>query len=378
MKLLYSVLKLDPESREGIIGATSALGIIVNLLIALTKVIIGALASSIAIISEGVNNAADVLTSVLTLLGAKLAGKAPDKKHPFGYGRIEYLTGLVIAVLILVTGVEMVINAVKLIIHPEPVSISYLSLFIVAGSAVIKFFLGVYTIKMGKKANSSALEGVGLDCRGDAFASLITIVSALLFILFKWNLDAYAGLITSAIIIKAGVEVLMSTVSELIGRPGEEEMAEHIYKTVRATDGVLNAADLMLHNYGPGAWSGSMNLELDHNMTVGEVYKFLHALQLKIMHEDHVTMVFGIYAVDNDSDQSHKIRKDIASFVRTKEHIVSYHAVYLEPGTNRIYVDLVVDYDMKERKATEEEFLEYMNGLYPQNEIVLTIETEYV
>lgn len=378
MKIIYSLLKLDPESREGIIGATSALGIVTNLLIALIKVIIGALASSIAIISEGVNNAADVLTSVLTLLGAKLAGKHPDKKHPFGYGRIEYLTGLVIAVLILVTGVEMVINSVKLIIHPEPVSISYLSLFIVAGSAVIKFFLGVYTIKMGKKANSAALEGVGLDCRGDAFASVITIAAALIFLLFHVSLDAYAGLITSGIIIKAGIEVLMSTVSELIGRPGEEEMAEHIYKTVRGTEGILNAADLMLHNYGPDAWSGSMNVELDHSMTVGEVYKFLHALQLKIMHEDHVTMVFGIYAVDNDGAYSHELRQRIAAFVREKEHVLSYHAVYLEPGTDRIYVDLVVDYEIKERETVEKEFRAYMKELYPEKEIVLTLETMYV
>lgn len=378
MKLIYSVLKLDPESREGIISATSALGIVTNLCIALIKVIIGALASSIAIISEGVNNAADVLTSVLTLLGSKLAGKYPDKKHPFGYGRIEYLTGLVIAVMILVTGVEMVINAVKLILHPEPVNISYLSLFVVAGSAVIKYILGVYTIKMGKKANSSALEGVGLDCRGDAFASLITIASALIFLLFDVSLDAYAGLITSAIIIKAGVEVLMSTVSELIGRPGEEELANHIYKTVRSTEGIINSADLMLHNYGPDAWSGSMNVELDHGMTVGEAYKFLHALQLKIMHEDHVTMVFGIYAVDNDGEYSHELRKNIAAFVREKEHILSYHAVYMEPGTNRIYVDLVVDYDMKEREPIEREFRAYMKELYPENEIVLTLETEFV
>lgn len=378
MKILYSVLKLDPNTREGIIGATSALGIIVNLFIALIKVIIGVFASSIAIISEGINNAADVLTSVLTLLGAKLAGKHPDKKHPFGYGRIEYLTGLVIAVLILVTGVEMVISAIKLIIHPEPVSISYLSLFIVAGSAVIKFFLGVYTIKMGKKANSSALEGVGLDCRGDAFASLITIVSALVFLIFGLSLDAYAGLITSVIIIKAGAEVLLSTVSELIGRPGEEELASRLYKIVRSTDGVLNAADLMLHNYGPDAWSGSMNLELDHSKTVGEVYKFLHALQLKIMQEEHVTMVFGIYAVDNDGERSSRIRKDIAAFVRAQDHIISYHAVYLEPDTNRLYVDLVVDYELKDREKLEKEFLGYMKDLYPESEIVLTIETEYV
>ena len=142
MKFFYRLFRQDPESREGIISMTSGLGIVVNLLIAAAKVIIGLISSSMAIISEGVNNATDALTSVLTLVGTKLAKKHPDEKHPFGYGRIEYLTSLVIAILILVTGTEMLISSVKLVIHPEEMSVSWLAIAIVAGSAVIKFILG--------------------------------------------------------------------------------------------------------------------------------------------------------------------------------------------------------------------------------------------
>ena len=213
MKLICKLFRLDPDSREGIITTTSGLCILANFFIASIKVVVGLLSSSIAIISEGVNNASDVLTSLLTLIGTRLAGKHPDEKHPFGYGRIEYLTSLVIAVLILIAGAEMLLGSAKRIFEPADLSISYIDLAIVAVSAVVKFFLGNYAIKMGKKADSGALEAVGLENRSDAFVSTVTIASALIFVLFHISLDAWAGLFTSAMILKAGIVVLSRTVS---------------------------------------------------------------------------------------------------------------------------------------------------------------------
>lgn len=379
MKLIYKIFRQNPDTREGIIAATSGLGIAVNILIAASKVVIGLIASSIAIISEGVNNAADALTSLLTLLGAKLAGKHPDKKHPFGYGRIEYLTGLVIAVLILVTGVEMLIGAVKLIFEPnENLEFSVLSLVIVAVSAVVKFFLGLYTIRMGKKAGSGALEGVGLECRNDAFVSVVTIVTAVIWLVWGFSIDAYAGIFTSLLIIKAGFEVLRDTVSELLGRPGEKELAAAIYKQVRETEGVLGAADMMLHNYGPDRWSGSVNVEIDHEKPVGEVYEKLHQLQLRIMHEQNVVMVFGIYAVDEDHAGMKELRSDIGAFVLRTEHVRSFHALYLDPHSDALYVDLVVDYDLSDWDALRRDFIDYMKTVRPDREVILTVETEFV
>ncbi len=378
MNLIYKLFHLDPDSREDTIAATSGLGIAVNLLVSIAKVIVGLLASSIAIVSEGANNAADALTSVLTLVGTKLAGKHPDKDHPFGYGRIEYLTSLVISVLILITGVEMLTSSVKLIFHPEELSISYLSLIIVAVSAVIKFFLGVYTIRMGKKAGSGALEAVGLDCRNDSFVSVVTIASALVFLIFHYSIDAYAGVFTSVIIIKAGIEVLKDTVSDLLGRPGEKELATKIYQEVLHTPGIVGAADMMLHNYGPEAYSGSVNIEIDHSKTVGEVYEVIHQLQLRIMHEYKVTMVFGIYAVDNDHEYIKALRKTIAKFVSGQENVKSFHAVYLDQNSDKLYCDFIVTYDQKDWDGLRDSFVEYMKEFYPDKEIELTIETEFV
>lgn len=378
MKFLYKLLKQDPSSREGIISVTSVLGILANLLIAAVKVVIGLLASSIAIMSEGVNNASDALTSVLALIGTKLAGKHPDEKHPFGYGRIEYLTSLVIAVLILVTGVEMLTSSVKLVFAPEEMSISILSLVIIAVSALIKFFLGIYTIRMGKKADSSTLEAVGIDCRNDSFISVITILSAVIFLVFHLSIDAYVGIFTSLIIIKAGLEVLKDTVGDLLGRPGEKELANKLYKEIRSTDGILNAADMMLHNYGPDAYSGSVNVEIDQSKSVGDVYQFLHELQLRIMHEYHVTMVFGVYAVDNDREYSKELRRTVGQFVTSHEHVKSFHAVYLDPHSDKLYCDLVVDYNLRDWEPLKEEFSAYMKEKCPDKTLELTIETEFV
>ena len=378
MNLFYKLFKQDPNTREGIIVTTSGMGILVNLLIAVTKIVVGLISSSIAIISEGANNAGDALSSVMALIGAKLAKKHPDEKHPFGYGRIEYLCGLVIAVVILVTGIELLIGSAKRIFHPETLHISYIALVLVALSAAAKFFLGNYTVRMGRKVGSTALEAVGTDCKTDCFASIITIVSALIFLVFKWNVDAYAGVITSLLLIKAGVEALRETLSEILGRPGDKELAAKLYKEIRSTDGILAAVDMMLHNYGPEAWSGSVNVEIDHKKTVGEIYQFLHELQLRIMHEYHVTMVFGVYAVDYDGEYMKELRKTIAGFIRKQEHVKSFHAVYIDQRSDKIYCDFIVDYELKDWEELKKEFEQYMAEKYTGKEIVLTIETEYV
>lgn len=378
MKLLYRILKQDPDSREGVVVATSALGILVNLILAAMKVIVGTMVSSIAIISEGVNNASDSATALITIVGTKLASKHPTEKHPFGYGRIEYLTSLLISVLILLTGFELLKSSIQRILNPEEIAISYVTLALIAVSAVVKLGLGTFTVNQGRKIDSGSLVAMGLDCRNDSLVSLITIVSALLYLLFRLNVDAYAGIVTSAFVLKAGIEVLKETLADLLGQAGEAELAKELYKIIRAEPIVQNAADMMLHNYGPDSYSGSVNVEIDHEKTVGEVYAALHALQLKIMHEKNIVMVFGIYAVDQDHEEIRQMRKDIAAFVREQEHVTSYHALYIDPSNQDIYVDFVVDYDQEDWDALRAQFLAYMAEKYPESRVELVIETNFV
>ena len=294
MKLLYKLLRQEPDSREGTVVTVSGLNILVNLIFAAIKVVIGLAVSSIAIVSEGVNNATDSATSLITIVGTKLSAKHPTEKHPFGFGRIEYLTSLLISVLILFTGAELMESSVKRIFAPQEMSISYVTMAIIAVSALVKLALGLYTIKEGRRVDSSSLVALGTECRSDSVVSVITLVTALVFLVFHVSLDAYAGIIMSLIVLKAGFEVLKETLSDILGQAGEKELAQELYCIIRAEPLVLNAADMMLHNYGPDAYSGSVNVEIDHSKTVGEVYAALHELQLRIMHEKHITMVFGI------------------------------------------------------------------------------------
>lgn len=378
MKLLYKLLRQDPGSREGAVVTVSALNILVNLISAAVKVVIGMAVSSIAIVSEGVNNATDSATSLITIVGTKLSAKHPTEKHPFGFGRIEYLTSLLIAVLILFTGAELMESSIKLIFDPQEMSISYVTMAIIAVSAILKLLLGTFTIKEGKRVDSSSLAALGTECRSDSVVSVITLVTALVFLVFRVNLDAYAGIIMALIVLKAGLEVLKETLSDLLGQSGEKELAQELYRIIRAEPLVLNAADMMLHNYGPDAYSGSVNVEIDHSKTVGEVYAALHELQLRIMHEKHITMVFGIYAVDKDHQEIRQLREQVAAFVREQEHVTSYHALYIHPNGRDIYVDLVVDYDLANWDALRQEFTDYMAVRYPEKHLELVIETNYV
>lgn len=378
MKLLYKLLRQDPGSREGAVVTVSALNILVNLISAAVKVVIGMAVSSIAIVSEGVNNATDSATSLITIVGTKLSAKHPTEKHPFGFGRIEYLTSLLIAVLILFTGAELMESSIKLIFEPQEMSISYVTMAIIAVSAILKLLLGTFTIKEGKRVDSSSLAALGTECRSDSVVSVITLVTALVFLVFRVNLDAYAGIIMALIVLKAGLEVLRQTLSDLLGQSGEKELAQELYRIIRAEPLVLNAADMMLHNYGPDAYSGSVNVEIDHSKTVGEVYAALHELQLRIMHEKHITMVFGIYAVDKDHQEIRQLREQVAAFVREQEHVTSYHALYIHPNGRDIYVDLVVDYDLADWDELRREFTDYMAARYPEKHLELVIETNYV
>jgi len=365
-------------SRQKAITRISFIGILTNILIALAKIVIGLAASSIAIITEGINNATDAGSSFLTLVGTKLSEKHPDENHPFGYGRVEYLTGLVVGIVILYPGITFFIESVQGILHPEEVSITPLAIIIVAVTAVIKFFLGNVTVKTGESTGSEALIGVGKECRNDSYFSIVTIVSSLIFLITGHSFDAWAGLVFSILIIKAGAETLWNTSHDIIGGKGEDELAKKIFKEIRGTDGIIGIADMMLHNYGPDRYSGSVNVEVDHNRTIGDIYEVLHELQLRIMHEHNVTMVFGIYAVDADSEKSKEMRKYIGKFIYDHEHVKSFHALYISEETKSIYVDFIVDYSQQSWEALEEEFTLYMAEKYPDYRLELTVETEFV
>ena len=233
-------------TREKTIIRTSIIGIIANVLLAAFKAAVGLMANSIAIVLDAVNNISDAGSSLITIVGTKLAGKEPDKEHPFGYGRIEYLSAMIISVIVLYAGITSFVESVKQIIHPETPDYNAVSLIIVAVAVVVKILLGRYVKGVGKKVNSDSLVNSGEDATLDSVISASTLVAAGIFLIFHVSVEAWLGAVISAVIIKSGIEMLRDTISQILGERNDAELARAIQKTVMSFPDVQGAYDLVL------------------------------------------------------------------------------------------------------------------------------------
>ncbi|MBQ4240571.1 MAG: cation transporter, partial [Oscillospiraceae bacterium] len=239
------------SSREKTIIRTSIIGITANVFLAAFKTVIGILTKSIAIVLDAVNNISDAGSSLITIIGTKLAGREPDKKHPFGYGRIEYLSAMIISMIVLYAGVTSFIESVKQIIDPQTPEYNTVSLIIVAVAVVVKIILGRYVKGVGEKVNSDSLVNSGEDATLDSVISASTLVAAGIFLLSGVSLEAWLGAVISAVIIKSGVEMLRDTISQILGEKNDPELTASIKRTVSSFPQVHGAYDLVLNNYGP-------------------------------------------------------------------------------------------------------------------------------
>ena len=243
---------VDPrneDAREKTIVRTSIIGILVNVLLAAFKAAVGVLTSSIAIVLDAVNNLSDAASSIITIVGTKLAAREPDRKHPFGYGRIEYLSAMIISVIVLYAGVTSLIESIKKIIHPETPDYSVTALIIVAVGVLVKILLGRYVKGVGEKVNSDSLINSGKDATLDSVISASTLAAALIFLASGLSLEAWLGAVISLIIIRSGVEMLRETISEILGQRADAELVREIKKTVLSFPPVSGAYDLVLHKY---------------------------------------------------------------------------------------------------------------------------------
>ena len=255
MNNVYGLEKANSSdsSREKTIIRTSIIGIIANVFLAAFKAVIGIMTHSIAIVLDAVNNISDAGSSLITIVGTKLAGKEPDKKHPFGYGRIEYLSAMIISVIVLYAGITSFEESVKQIIHPNTPEYNTVSLVIVAVAVVVKILLGRYVKSVGEKVNSDSLVNSGEDATLDSVISASTLVAAGVFMIFHISLEAWLGAIIAVVIIKSGVEMLRDTISKILGEQNDPELARNIKHTVTSFPDVQGAYDLVLNNDGPDA-----------------------------------------------------------------------------------------------------------------------------
>lgn len=341
-------------NREKIIIRTSITGILVNILLAVFKAIVGLAANSIAVVLDAVNNMSDALSSVITIIGAKLANKKPDKDHPLGHGRTEYLSALIVSAIVLYAGGTSLVESIKKIITPEKPDYTTISLVIIATAVVAKVLLGRYVKAQGKKADSGALIASGTDALSDAILSLAVFLTAILYKTTGIALEAYVGVVISIFIIKAGFEMIQDTVADILGRRADEDISKHIKELLTEEPEVLGAYDLFLHNYGPGKFYGSVHLELPDVMTVDEVDVLTRRVQNKIYHETGVIMTgIGVYSFNTKSDKVAEIRNKIQKIVMAHDWALQLHGFHVDEQKKEIRFDVVMGFDIRHKDGLE-------------------------
>ena len=342
----------ETMKRDQLIVRTSIIGIVANLFLAAFKAAVGLLSHSIAVTLDAVNNLSDALSSVITIIGTKLANRQPDKKHPLGHGRTEYLSAMIVAAIVLYAGITSLVESVKKIIHPETPDYSVVSLVIIASAVAVKLILGRYVKAQGQKANSGALIASGEDARFDAILSASVLASAVIFLLTGLSLEAWVGVVISGFIIKSGVEMMMETLDDIIGHRADAELTQKIRHLLNEEPEVRGAYDLFLDNYGPDRNYASVHLELPDVMTVEEVDRLTRRVQAKVFKETGVILTgVGVYSYNTGSDEIAAIRNAVQEKVMAHDWALQIHGFHLNPETKELRFDVVTSFDVDPKEA---------------------------
>lgn len=353
------------QDRSKKIVRTSIIGIIANLGLVAVKAIVGLFANSISIIMDAINNLSDALSSVITIVGTKLAQKKPDAKHPYGHGRIEYVTSLVISIIILVAGSAAIAESVINIFNPRDVKFELYSVILIAIAVVVKIVLGLYFRYQGKKLNSEALKGSGIDALFDALLSLGTLISIGVMLIWKVNIEGYVGAIIGAFMIKSGIDVLRHSLSSIIGERTSKETSEAIKHLVCQNPQVLGAYDLIVNNYGPDRGIGSIHIEVDDKLTAKEIHPLTRNIAAQVFMKFGIIMTVGIYASNSSDSEIVKIRDAIRKEVLSHPSIKQMHGFYCDQELKSISFDVIVDFKDKDAPKLIEEIKKNLGEQFP-------------
>ena len=365
------------NDREKTVIKTSIISILSNIILAGFKAFIGLIANSIAIVLDAVNNLSDALSSIITIVGTKLAGKAPNRKHPYGYGRIEYMTSFIVSAIVLYAGVTALIESIKKIIHPEVPDYSMVTLIIIISGIIVKFALGLYVKKKGKEVNSDSLVASGLDAFNDAILSISVLASAIIFMFFNISLEAYVGVLLSVFIIKSGIELIKESVDNIIGVRVESELAKNIKKDILKEKDVKGAFDLVLNDYGPDKYLGSVHIEVPDTLSVSEVDKISRSITKNIMDKYGVILhTIGIYSFNTKDEKVIEIRKDIFNTVFLHEGILQMHGFYLDEEEKVISFDIIIDFNIKDREKIYQEIYDEIRQKYKEYKLSITLDID--
>ena len=341
-------------NRDGIIIRTSIIGIITNIFLVVFKMFVGLVSNSIAIILDAVNNLSDAMSSIITIVGTKLANKKPDKNHPMGYGRIEYLTAMIVAGLVLYAGITSLIESVKKIIHPEKPDYATTSIIIISVAVAVKIILGKFVKTQGEKVNSSALVASGSDAMFDAILSFSVLVSALVFIFTKISLEAYVGAAISLFIIKSGIGMLIDTLNEILGQRADKELTQKVKQIVSGHKNVTGAFDLFMYNYGPNKYYASVHIEVPDTMPADELDVLTREIEKDVYRKTGVIMTgIGIYSYNTKDKNVAAMRHKIQSIIFENDFAIQMHGFYADMKNKSIRFDVVLSFEIEAHEGVK-------------------------
>ena len=365
------------QDRSKKIVQTSLVGILANLGLVVIKAIVGLLAMSIAIIMDAINNLSDALSSVITIVGTKLAQKKPDEKHPYGHGRVEYLTSLIISVIIIIAGSAAIVESILAIIENSLPQFEIWSVILIAIAVLVKIALSFFFRYRGKKLNSDALKGSGIDALFDAFLSLGTLVSIIVALVWKINIEGYIGVIIGLFMIKSGIDVLRGSLSSIIGERTSKETSEAIKKLVCSNPEVKGAYDLIVNNYGPDRGIGSIHIEVDDNLTAKEIHPLTRRIAVQVYNEFGIIMTIGIYASNSSDKEIIQIRDAIKKEVLSHPTIKQMHGFYVDQEVKTISFDVIVDFKDKDSSKLIKEIHDSLVEQFPDYQFYIVEDKDF-
>lgn len=364
-------------NREKVIIRTSFVGIIANIGLVAAKAVVGIIAGSVAIILDAVNNLTDALSSIITIVGTKLSTKRPDKKHPYGHGRIEYVTSFIIGVIILVAGGSAIYESINSLIQGSQPSFSNTSLIIISAAILVKVGVGIYFTRVAKKVNSTALRGSGIDALFDSLLSLATLIAALVARFTGVIIEGYLGILIGLFIIRSGISVLREAVSSLIGERASKEEAEAIKETVNSFKEVLGSYDLILNNYGPNRSIGSIHIEVDDKLTAKEIHPLTRKISQAVYVKYGVILTVGIYATNASNPEIKEIKDDLFKLVENYPTIKQIHGFYVDEEMKNISFDILIDFDDHNAEETKNSLMRDIKAKHPKYNYFIIIDNDF-
>lgn len=362
--------------REKQIIKVSIIWIITNIVLVIFKAIVWFISNSIAIILDALNNLSDILSSTITIVGTKLSSKRPDKEHPYGHGRIEYFSALIIAVIILTAWLVAMKESVLKIINAEKATYSIYTIIIVVAAIFTKFFLWRYVKNQWERLNSGSLVASGVDALNDCFVSLWTLVAAIISMIWWFSLEWYLWVIIGLVIIKTAFEILKKSVNDVIGTRADQEIINKLKSKISSYEWVLWVYDLILHNYGPNNIIAMAHIQVNDEMKAKKIHRLTRTISSDIFAEFGIIITLGIYAC-NDEWIYGDIQKSLNEIIKRHKSIIQMHGFYVDEKVNTVYFDLIFNFDEKKPTHIVRQIKNEIKKEFPQYEYNVIIDTDF-